>query len=58
MPGVWPSERKLSMADNEMLNRPFTEEEVKKSVFEMKENTAPGPNGFGVTFYKKVLEFD
>ena len=53
MPGVWPSERKLSMADNEMLNRTFTEEEVKKSVFEMKENTAPGPNGFGVTFYKK-----
>ena len=29
-----------------------------KSVFEMKENTAPGPDGFGVTFYKKVLEFD
>ena len=33
------------------MTKPFTEE-VRKSVFDMKENTAPSPDGFGVSFYK------
>jgi hypothetical protein len=33
--------------------RPFTEEEVKETVFGMNEDSAPGPDGFGVAFYKK-----
>ena len=47
---VWENSRKLTEEDNELLCRPFTEEEVKRAVFDMKENTAPRPDGFGVTF--------
>ena len=50
---VWENSRKLTEEDNELLCRPFTEEEVKRAVFDMKENTALGPDGFGVYFYRK-----
>jgi hypothetical protein len=36
--------------------KPFTLEEVKETIFEMKEESAPGPDGFGVGFYKKHWE--
>lgn len=42
--------------DNEYLTKSFTEEEVKKVIFDMKENTTPGPDGFSVTFYKNCWE--
>jgi hypothetical protein len=35
------------------MTRPLTEEEVKETVFEMSEDSAPGSDGFGVAFYKK-----
>jgi hypothetical protein len=35
------------------MTRPFTKKEVKETVFEMSEDSAPGPDGFGVAFYKK-----
>jgi hypothetical protein len=38
------------------LTRPFTAEEVKKTVFSMKEDSAPGADGFGVVFYKEGWE--
>lgn len=49
----WGQTRRLSSRDNEQLTRPFTEEEVKNAIFSMEENSAPGPDGFSVTFYKK-----
>jgi hypothetical protein len=48
---TWSTDRNLSPADNVELTKPFSEE-VRKSVFEIYENTAFGPDGFGVTFYK------
>jgi hypothetical protein len=51
--GAWQQTGRLTLEENEGLTRPFTEEEVRKCVFDMKENTAPDPNGFSVTFYKK-----
>jgi hypothetical protein len=36
------------------MTRPFTKEEVKETVFEMKEDSAPGLDGFGVVFYKNA----
>lgn len=36
-----------------MLTLPFTVEEVKKVVFELKQNKAPGPDGFLGEFYKR-----
>ena len=54
---VWEDRGRLSSSDIDDLLRPFTEDEVKKVVFGMKENTAPGPDGFSVTFYKQCWEF-
>lgn len=48
---MWAQGGRLELTDNERLTQPFTEEEVRKTIFDMKENTAPGPDGFGVTFY-------
>jgi hypothetical protein len=31
-------------------------EEIKEVVFGMKENLAPGPNGYGVVFFKKFWD--
>ncbi|WVZ53969.1 hypothetical protein U9M48_004850 [Paspalum notatum var. saurae] len=42
----------VSELENEILVSPFSEEEVKMAVFQMKHNTAPGPNGFQVEFYQ------
>lgn len=42
----------MSEEDNLELTKPFTEQEVKEVVFSMKETSAPGPDGFGVAFYK------
>ena len=53
---LWRNNGRLSQADNIELTRPFTEEEVRKVVFDMKDNTAPGPDGFGVTFYMSCWE--
>ena len=36
--------------------KPFTEVEVKQAFFQMKEDSAPGPDGFGVTFCKEFWE--
>ena len=44
------------MGDNEKLLKPFIELELKKVIFSMKENSAPGPDGFSVSFYKHCWE--
>jgi hypothetical protein len=51
----------VSVEDNEMLTTPFTENEVKEAIFEMKHNKAPGPDGFPAEFYQrfwKVIKYD
>ena len=47
---IWASNGSLSASDNEFLTKPFSEEEVKATVFSMKEDTAPGLDGFSVSF--------
>ncbi|WVZ82090.1 LOW QUALITY PROTEIN: hypothetical protein U9M48_029392 [Paspalum notatum var. saurae] len=42
----------IPQLENEMLIAPFTEEEVKLAIFQMKHNTAPGPDGFPPEFYQ------
>ena len=49
---AWSSWGRLEARDNEELLKPFTETEVKKVIFSMKENSVPGPDGFSVSFYK------
>jgi hypothetical protein len=47
----WPTE-----GDKSNLTKPFTMGEIKEVVMDMKENSAPGPNGYGVIFFKKFWE--
>jgi hypothetical protein len=38
------------------LVKPFLEEEIKEVIMDMKENSAPGPNGYGLVFFKRFWE--
>ena len=51
--GAWADYGRLSLSDNEILLQPILEEELKATIFGMKEDTAPGPDGYTVTFYKR-----
>jgi hypothetical protein len=46
----------LSDIDRSLLTAPFNINEVKKVVFEMKHNSAPGPDGFPAEFFQKFWE--
>jgi hypothetical protein len=41
----------VSDEENDLLTAPYSEEEVKKAVFQMEHNKAPGPDGFPAEFY-------
>jgi phenylalanine-4-hydroxylase len=36
----------VSLEENGLLTAPYSEEEVKKAIFQMEHNKAPGPDGF------------
>ena len=55
-PEVWRRSGCIGREDREMLVRPFSMEEVSRAVKEMKTNTAPGPDGFSVQFYKEFWD--
>ena len=42
----------VSNLENEILADGFTEVEVRRAIFQMKHNSAPGPDGFPVEFYQ------
>jgi hypothetical protein len=46
----------VSDSENEILTANFTIEEVKKAVFNMEHNKAPGPDGFPAEFYQVFWE--
>ena len=52
----WPVDLKVSMEDQIELVKNFEVEEIKRLIMEMKENSAPGPNGFGVLFFKRFWD--
>ena len=52
-PQTWLASKRVSAADNEALALTFSET-VLEAIFQyMKSNTAPGPDGFPVSFFKK-----
>jgi hypothetical protein len=53
---VWPEGRKISSAENEALTADFSDEEIEETIKELKNNTAPGPDGMPVAFYKEFLD--
>jgi hypothetical protein len=56
--GLWPTNQRIQQRDNEFLTRPFTLEELDVTIKEMKNNTAPGPDGFSVEFFKSFFTLD
>jgi hypothetical protein len=50
----WADEDKVTQAENEMLEREFFEEEVKRAIDESYAEGAPGPDGFSFLFYQKI----
>jgi len=52
----WPSDLVLSEGDRIDLVKPFSMEEIKEVVMGMRENSAPGPNGYGVIFFKQFWD--
>ena len=50
---IWLNSGGLSEEDKQELIEPFTMKELEDAVADMKSNTAPGPDGFPVEFYKK-----
>ena len=56
-PDMWADNEKLTEDDNILLTSKFMEEEVKKALFNMKSNRAPGPDSIPAEFYKHCWEF-
>jgi len=52
----WSDRHILSREEEASLIRDFQEEEVKSAMCSMKSNSAPGPNGFGVQFFKSFWQ--
>ena len=46
----------VSNLENEILADCFTEAELRRAIFQMKHNSAPGPDGFPVEFYQLFWE--
>lgn len=52
----WPENLKLCEEDKLNLVLPFTLEEIKTSIMDMRDNSAPGPNGFSVSFFQNFWD--
>lgn len=52
----WPQQLKVSEFDKANLVRDFDIQEIKGVIMNMKENFAPGPNGFGISFFRKFWD--
>ena len=55
-PNFWPAILKLTTDIRGHLVRGFDTQEIKEVIMEMKSNSAPGPNGFGVSFFNAFWE--
>jgi hypothetical protein len=42
----------VSTEENDLLTAEYSEEEVRKAIFQMEHNKAPGPDGFPAEFYQ------
>jgi hypothetical protein len=52
----WTEDRKLSEANSLCLIKAFSMEEIKQAIFDMKQEAAPGPNGYGASFLQHFWE--
>jgi len=52
----WDEEDKVTTSEHELLEAPFTEDEIKTAIFESYAEGAPGPDGFSFHFYQVFWE--
>jgi hypothetical protein len=52
-PGIWPAGKRISEEENRELELTFTAEELEAVLLGMKLDSAPGPDGLLVLFFKK-----
>jgi hypothetical protein len=55
--GFWMEGEKITKIDCLMLVAPFSEQDVERAILGMKVDSAPGPNGFNVTFFRKLWKY-
>jgi hypothetical protein len=51
----------VAIEENNLLTIEYSEEEVRKTIFQMEHNKAPGPDGFSAEFYQtfwETIKFD
>ena len=48
----WDNHNRLLAETRESLTQPFSTQEIEEAFKDMKEDAAPGPNGFISTFFK------
>jgi hypothetical protein len=49
---IWDENEKLDENDRNILNAPFTEEEIHQAISQMEKNKAAGPDGIPIEFYQ------
>jgi len=52
----WEEGDKVTDSENELLEAPFTEEEIKNTVFDSYAEGGPGPDGFSFLFYQSFWD--
>jgi hypothetical protein len=52
-PHIWPEGKKISGAENLALELTFSPEKLHEVLFNVKQDLAPGPNGFNVLSFKR-----
>jgi mannosylglycoprotein endo-beta-mannosidase len=55
-PRCWDSSERVTIQENEELEKSFSESEIKYAIFSMEKNTAPGSDHFPVEFYQHCWE--
>jgi hypothetical protein len=53
---LWREVGSLSTEEAELLVKPFSEKEIKEALDKMNPNSAPGPDGLTMAFYKAFWE--
>jgi hypothetical protein len=60
-PEIWQNNPRVSVSDNELLCKPFSEQEIKNALDQMKKNKAAGPDKIPIEFYQgcwKIIRCD
>ena len=52
-PSIWAEQGHVTKEECNELVKPFSIKEIESAISEMKNNTAPGPDGFPVQYYKE-----